>query len=45
LKAAIARFREARRQKQADLLKAQEELRNLLTIRQEATLILAGMLD
>jgi hypothetical protein len=45
VKVAMARLREARKQKQADLIKAQEDLRRLLTTRQEATLILAGMLD
>jgi Spy/CpxP family protein refolding chaperone len=45
VKEAVAKLREARKQKQADLVKAQEELRKVLTTRQEAKLILAGMLD
>lgn len=39
------RLREGRKQKQAELAKAQEELRSLLTTRQEAILVLGGMLD
>ncbi len=45
LNAAITKLREVRKQKQAELVNAQEELRKVLTTRQEATLILAGMLD
>jgi hypothetical protein len=45
VKAAMTKLREARKQKQAELAKAQEELRKVLTTRQEATMILAGMLD
>lgn len=44
-KAALAAFREARAQAQADLLKAQNELRDLLTPRQEAILVALGMID
>ena len=45
LKSALARLRDSRKQKQADLAKAQAELRSVLTMRQEAVLVLAGMLD
>ena len=45
VKAALAKLRDARRQKQAELSRAQEDLRGVLTMRQEATLVLAGMLD
>ncbi len=42
---ALDRFLEARKRKQADLNKAQEDLRQYLTFRQEATLVLIGILD
>jgi len=45
IKSALAKLRDARKQKQALLSKAQDELRNVLTLRQEAVLVLAGMLD
>jgi hypothetical protein len=45
IKAALTKLREARKQKQAELDKAQEDLRGVLTSRQEAILVLAGMLD
>jgi hypothetical protein len=45
VKAALAKLRDARRQKQAELSRAQEDLRGVLSMRQEATLVLAGMLD
>ena len=45
VKAALAKLRDARRQKQAELSKAQEDLRSVLTTKQEAALVLAGMLD
>jgi len=45
LKEALAELREKRKQKQADLAKAQDDLRSVLTTRQEAILVLAGMLD
>src|SRR5436190_640126 len=45
VKAALAKLRDTRRQKQAELSKAQEDLRGVLTMRQEAALVLAGMLD
>jgi hypothetical protein len=45
IKSALAKLRETRKQKRAELAKAQEELRNVLTVRQEATLVLSGMLD
>lgn len=45
LKAAMDKLRDSRKQKEAELSKAQEDLRSVLTVRQEATLVLAGMLD
>ena len=44
VKAAIARYMEFRKAKQADLEKAQEELRGVLTSRQEAIAVLSGLL-
>ena len=44
LKAALAKFAEARRQKQASLEKAQADLRALLTVRQEVAATLSGLL-
>jgi hypothetical protein len=41
----IAAIRQARAKARADLAKAQEELRELLTVRQEAVLIVVGVLD
>lgn len=45
LKAAMARLREARKRKQAQLAAAQDQLREVLTVRQEAILVSLGMLD
>ena len=45
VKAALAKFREAKKQKQAELAKAQDSLKEVLTIRQEAALVAAGYLD
>lgn len=45
LKAKLAQFREARKQKQAQLEQAQIELRKVLTSRQEALAVLNGYLD
>ena len=45
LKAKLAALREARQKAKADLTKAQEELRELLTVRQEAVLVMNGMLE
>src|SRR5260370_33205555 len=44
LKAALAKFLEARKSKQADLEKAQADLRKVLTLRQEAAASLMGLL-
>jgi hypothetical protein len=41
----LAKYRAAHRDKQATLARAQEELRALLTVRQEAIVTLAGLLD
>lgn len=45
LKGALARFREARQRKQQEVTKAQEQLRQVLTIRQEAILVSMSILD
>ena len=45
VKAAMAKVREARLQKRAALLKAQQDLKDVLSIRQEAVLLLSGQLD
>ncbi len=44
LKAKLAKFREARKVKEAALTKAQEDLRKVLTVRQEATAVSMGLL-
>jgi hypothetical protein len=44
LKAKLAKFREARKEKEAALAKAQEDLRKVLSPRQEAAAALAGLL-
>ncbi|HLX71730.1 MAG TPA: hypothetical protein VKV04_19120 [Verrucomicrobiae bacterium] len=45
VKAALDKFRDSQKQKEAELAKAQEDLRSVLTVRQEAALVLAGMLN
>lgn len=45
IKAALEKYRDTRKQKQADLAKAQDDLRSVLTLKQEAALVLAGMLE
>jgi len=45
LKAKMAAVREARKKSEAELKAAREDLRKVLTTRQEATLMLMGMLD
>jgi hypothetical protein len=45
IKAAMARVREARRGKQAQLAKAQEDLKSVLSTRQEAVLLSDGLLE
>jgi hypothetical protein len=45
LKAALAAYREARKRKQAELASAQEQLRQVLSLRQEAVMVSMGMLD
>ena len=44
LKAKLAKLREARKEKEANLEKAQEDLRKVLSVRQEASAVLAGLL-
>jgi len=45
LKAKLAQYREARKEKQAKLEKAQDELRKLFSVRQEASAVLMGLLQ
>lgn len=45
LKAAISKVTEARKRKQAELAKAQSELCEVLSLRQEATLAVLGVID
>jgi hypothetical protein len=45
IKAALQKVRETPKRKQADLVKAQEELRQVVTTRQEAVLVSFGTLD
>jgi hypothetical protein len=45
IKAALAKYREARKAREAALQKAQEELRKVLTVRQEAIAVANGWLD
>lgn len=44
LKAKLAKFRDARKEKEANLEQAQDELRKVLSVRQEAAAVLAGLL-
>jgi len=45
VKAALAKLREARKQKEAELAKARAQLREVLSLRQEAVLVSMGMLE
>ena len=45
IKAALTAYREARTAARADLTKAQDDLRQLLTTRQESVLVMASMLE
>jgi hypothetical protein len=45
LKAKLAKVREARKQKEANLAKAQDDLRKVLSVRQEASAVLMGLLQ
>lgn len=45
IKAKLAKFRESRKARQAKLAAAQEELRKVLTVRQEAAAVLVGLLE
>ena len=44
IKARLERLREVRKENEAKLTKAQEDLRAVLSVRQEATAVLAGLL-
>jgi hypothetical protein len=45
IKAALAKVREAKKAKEAKLATAQDSLRKVLTVRQEAQAVLAGLLN
>jgi hypothetical protein len=45
IKAKLAKYRESRKAKEADLTKAQDELRKVLSVRQEASAVLMGLLQ
>ena len=45
IKDRLTAYRKAREKARLDLAKAQEELRQVLTVRQEAQLVLMGLLD
>lgn len=45
IKAKLAKYREARKAKQAALAKAQDDLRQVLSVRQEAAAVMLGLLD
>lgn len=45
IKSKLEAYRQARKALQEELAKAQEELRSVLTVRQEAVLVLMGLLD
>jgi hypothetical protein len=45
VKAALEKFRDAKKQKQAELSKAQDALKEVISVRQEAALALAGYLE
>jgi len=45
LKAKLAKFRDARKEKEAKLAKAQDDLKKVLTVKQEAAAVLMGLLQ
>jgi hypothetical protein len=45
LKAKLAKYREAHKEKEAKLAKAQEDLKKVLTVKQEANAVLMGLLQ
>jgi hypothetical protein len=45
IKAKLAKYRESRKAKEAKLAQAQDELRKVLSVRQEASAVLAGLLQ
>jgi hypothetical protein len=45
LKAKLTKFREARKEKEAKLAKAQEDLKKVLSVKQEAAAVLMGLLQ
>ena len=45
IKAKLAKFREAKKAKEANLAKAQDELKKVLSLRQEATAVMSGWLQ
>lgn len=45
IKAKLAKYRDSKKDKEAKLAKAQEDLRKVLSVRQEAAAVLAGLLN
>lgn len=45
VKAKLAKYRDARKAKEAELAKAQDELKKVLSVRQEAAAVVAGLLQ
>ena len=45
MKAKLTKFREARKDKEAKLAKAQEDLKKVLSVKQEAAAVLMGLLQ
>lgn len=45
VKAKLAKYRDARKAKEAELTKAQEDLKKVLSVRQEAAAVVAGLLQ
>lgn len=45
IKAKLAKYREAKKAKEANLTKAQDELKKVLSLRQEATAVMSGLLQ
>ena len=45
IKGKLAKYREAKKGKEANLTKAQDELKKVLSLRQEATAVMAGLLQ
>jgi hypothetical protein len=44
IKSKLAKYRDARKAKESELEKAQDDLRKVLTVKQEAVAVMAGLL-